>query len=409
MTTATADPRRVIYHRPPLYPQQEAALFNDARYALIEATTKSGKTVGAMAWLLEQALIHRGGPGRQFWWIAPVYAQAKIPYRRMKRGLPPGTYRHNDTELSLTFLNGATMTFKGGDHADSLYGDDVWASVVDEASRVKEESWYALRSTLTHTRGPVRLIGNVKGRKNFFYRLARRAEAGEPGWHYARITAHDAVAAGVLDGAEVADARRTLPEAVFRELYLAEASDDQSNPFGIDAIRRQIAPLSDAPPAVLGIDLAKSVDFTCVVGLDEAGRTCRFDRFRAPWTETTDRIVGAIGRSPTLVDATGVGDPIVERLQRMQRTAHQAATVEGFVFSAPSKQSLMEGLAVAIQQREITYPDGPLVAELEAFEYTYTRTGVRYSAPDGLHDDAVCALALAVHLRRRPRRTWHAI
>jgi hypothetical protein len=61
----------------------------------------------------------------------------------------------------------------------------------------------------------------------------------------------------------------------------------------------------------------------------------------------------------------------------------------------------MEGLAVAIQQREIRYPDGELlpgcviVDELEEFEYEYTRTGVRYTAPQGLHDDAVNALALA--------------
>jgi hypothetical protein len=56
----------------------------------------------------------------------------------------------------------------------------------------------------------------------------------------------------------------------------------------------------------------------------------------------------------------------------------------------------MEGLAVAIQQRAISFPDGLLVSELEAFEYSYTRTGVLYSAPEGLTDDGVCALALAV-------------
>jgi hypothetical protein len=28
------------------------------------------------------------------------------------------------------------------------------------------------------------------------------------------------------------------------------------------------------------------------------------------------------------------------------------------------------------------------------FEFEYTRTGVRYTAPTGLHDDAVCGLAL---------------
>ena len=36
------------------------------------------------------------------------------------------------------------------------------------------------------------------------------------------------------------------------------------------------------------------------------------------------------------------------------------------------------------------------ISELEAFEYEYTRTGVRYTAPPGMHDDCVCALALAV-------------
>jgi hypothetical protein len=58
----------------------------------------------------------------------------------------------------------------------------------------------------------------------------------------------------------------------------------------------------------------------------------------------------------------------------------------------------MEGLSVAIQQRRVHFPEGPLLSELETFEYEYTRTGVRYRAPDGLHDDCVCALALAVQL-----------
>jgi hypothetical protein len=398
-----ADSKGGFYHRPPLYPQQEAALFTDARYALVEATTKSGKTVGAMAWFLEQALVHRGGPGHNFWWVAPIFAQAKIPYRRMKRGLPRDAYAANDTELTLTLPNGSVLWFKGGDHADSLYGEDVYAAVLDEASRVREDSWHAVRSTLTHTRGPVRLIGNVKGRRNWFYQLARRAEAGEPGMAYARITAHEAVAAGVLDAAEVEDARRTLPEAVFRELYLAEPSDDQGNPFGVDAIRRRVAPLSAAPPVAFGVDLAKSLDWTAVVGLDAQGGACHVDRFQAPWDETTARVLRVLGRIPALVDATGVGDPIVERLQRA------GARVEGFLFSSPSKQSLMEGLAVAIQQGEVTYPDGPLVAELEAFEYEYTRTGVRYRVAAGLHDDTVMALALAVRCRAQRRPTWRAL
>ena len=38
--------------------------------------------------------------------------------------------------------------------------------MIDEASRMKEDAWTAIQSTLTATRGPVRIIGNVKGEKN---------------------------------------------------------------------------------------------------------------------------------------------------------------------------------------------------------------------------------------------------
>lgn len=377
---------------------------------MVEASTKAGKTVACMAWLVEQAILDPV-PGHNYWWVAPILAQAKIAFRRVKRGLPHGGYTTNETDATITLPNGSTLWFKGADHPDSLYGDDVYAAVIDEASRVKEEAWHAVRSTLTATRGPIRIIGNVKGRKNWAYQLARRAEANEPGMHYAKLTAYDAVEGGVLDAQEIADARRDLPENVFRELYLAEPSDDGGNPFGLDAIAACVAPLSDGEPVAWGWDLAKSYDWTVGIALDRAGQTCRFERWQGPWQETISRIIDLTGRTPALVDSTGVGDPVVEVLQRPYHryagteSGEQVATTEtvsvfaniaGFKYSAASKQQLMEGLAVAIQRRRIGYPAGPIVAELESFEYEYTRTGVRYSAPEGQHDDCVNALALVV-------------
>ena len=90
-----------------------------------------------------------------------------------------------------------------------------------------------------------------------------------------------------------------------------------------------------------------------------------------------------------LVDSTGVGDPIVERLQKR-------GSYQGKHFSSTSKQQLIERLRLAIQRREVTFPDGPIRSELEAFEYSYGRTSIHYSAPSGAHDDSVIALALAI-------------
>lgn len=389
MATLTAERPDAVYTRPWLYPAQQAAIFHPARYVLVEASTKSGKTVGCLAWLLEQSLAL--GPGQNTWWVAPIYAQARIAFRRMKFGLPHTMFVANESELTITLANGAVVWFKGADNADSLYGEDVFAAVVDEASRVREDAWHAVRTTLTATRGRVRIIGNVKGRRNWAYKLARRAESGEAEMHYARITASDAVAGGVLQSEEIEDARRTLPESVFRELYLAEPSDDGGNPFGLDAIRACVRPMAAASPFVWGIDLAKSIDYTVCIALDGQGSVCRFARYQKPWQDTIADVRERIGRAPALVDSTGVGDPVLEALQA------GASNYGGFKFSSTSKQQLMEGLAVAIQQGAIHFPDGPIVTELEQFEYAYTRTGVRYSAPEGLHDDCVMALALAWH------------
>jgi len=344
--------------------------------------------VACIAWILEQAM--QGKRGQSFW-VSPVYPQAKIAYRRLKRGLPESLYAANESELTVTLANGAVISFKSAEKPDNLYGEDVYAAVMDEASRMREESWHVIRSTLTATRGPVRIIGNVKGRRNWAYRMARTAEGGEDGWSYAKLTASDAVDAGIVASGEVEQARRQLPDAVFRELYYAEPSDDGGNPFGQEAIRSCVGDISGNQPIVYGVDLAKSVDWTVVVGLDEDGAVCRLDRYQWPWEETVRRLAQEIGAVSAIVDSTGVGDPIVERLQR------ELSNVEGYHFSSSSKQKLMEGLAAAIQTNEVQYPQGVIVSELDAFAYEYTRTGVRYSAPDGMHDDCVMALALAVY------------
>lgn len=387
------------YTRPYLYPKQLSAIFCPERYGLIEASTKSGKTVGSIAWLVEKALS--GQAGWNYWWIAPGYNQAEIAYRRIKQGLTRGSFTAFDTPTPrIHTMSGTWIWFKSADNPDALYGEDVYAAVIDEASRIAETSWHAIRSTLTATRGPVRIIGNVKGRKNWFYSLARRAEAlmleqpdpTKRNMHYSKITADDAVAAGVLESDEIEDARSTLPENIFRELYFAEPSDDTGNPFGLVHISNCcVDSLSPGPAVAYGIDLAKSQDWFVVIGLDDLGSVCHFSRWRnLPWRASIQRVWQIVGEDArALVDSTGLGDPVLEELQ------HEHGNFVGYHFSPTSKQKLMEGLAVSIQGKEITFPRGPISYELEAFEYEFTRTGVRYSAPEGTHDDCVAALALA--------------
>ena len=405
----------IAYTGANLYPKQREAIFDPARICVVEGGTKSGKTVSVLAWLFEQAFEY-GKDGRNFWWIAPVFGQAEIGYRRSVIKLRPiaRLCKFNQTTLTITLPNEARVVFRSGERPDDLYGEDVYAAVMDEASRMREEAWHAIRSTLTKTRGPVRIIGNVKGRKNWFYTLARAAEAGADGMAFHRITSYDAVEAGVLDRDEIEMSRRDFArlgrEGVWRQLYLAEAADDGDNPFGLEAIRACVASLSSKPPLVAGVDLAGrgavnlnqggdalDRDYTAIVMLDREGTATSVDRFRASHTDTEAAIVGKVGRVAALIDSTGTGDAIVERLQR-----RGDMRVEGYTFTERSRQDLLEHLALLIGEEAVHFPDGTLRAELESFEFDYTRTGVRFVVPPGQHDDLAFALALAA--RKLPWR-----
>lgn len=391
---------RLEFRGSELYPAQFSAIYDPARYALIEATTKAGKTAGCLVWLIEQAA--RGKPGWNYWWVAPVYPQAMVAFRRAIAGMTPGMFVKNETELRIDMPNGTFIFFKSGEKPDNLYGEDVYAVVLDEASRMRKEAFIAVRTTVTKTRAPIRIIGNVKGRRNWFYMMARKAEAGERDMAYHKITWKDAVSAGILEESEIEDARRVLPESAFKQLYEAEPADDEGNPFGIDAIKKcEIPGFSKMPIACWGWDLGKHQDWTVGIALDRNGHMVKFCRWQSSWDETKKRIILETNGKPALVDATGVGDSIVEDLAR------KAGNMTGFVFTQRSKQDLMELLMAAIQQQRVGLTNDTLLSELESFEYEYRGrdgrfTGVFYSAPPGMHDDAVCALALAVkHLGGR--------
>lgn len=223
------------YKRPPLYPKQEAALFAPERYVWCEASTKAGKTLGCLVWVHERAALD-GKPGREFWWVAPSHQQARIAYDRLTRMIPRGLFTKNDSTKAIKIANGAVIRFLSGEIPDNLYGEDVYAAVMDEASRMRFEAFVAVRSTLTATQGHVRIIGNVKGRRNWFYRGCRAAERGLPGHHWARINSYDAADAGVVRRSEIDDAQRVLPESEFRQLYLALPAEEGDAFFATDRI-----------------------------------------------------------------------------------------------------------------------------------------------------------------------------
>ncbi len=381
---------QITYTRPFVTDYQRAILDSPARYTITAAATKVGKTASHIIWLFEQAL--RLKENQSVWWVAPVYQQAEIAFNRMRSQVTDkGFFKVNESKLRLTTPMGGIIQFKSAEKPDNLYGDDVYAAVFDEFTRAREEAWFALRSTLTKTQGKCKLIGNVKGKKNWGYKMAERARMGEPDYEFHKITAYDGVNAGILAFEEVEQAKRDLPPHIFSELYMAEPTEDGSNPFGLSYISQCIEPLSGKPVEWYGIDLAKYTDWTVIIGLDAEYKVSHFERFQMDWAQTEQHIIKLVGSIPAAIDSTGVGDPIVENIQR------HCPKILGVKFTSVSKQQMMEQLTADVHAASIRFPEGVIADEMRNFEFEHTQTGMRYSAPSGLHDDAVVALALARH------------
>lgn len=358
---------------------QQTILDSSSRFRVVMCGRRFGKSELSQIEIITNAIL-----GRNVAYITPTYQLARVFFEKLTKAVP---FENNKSELSIKFPNEGSVEFFTGERLNNLRGRKFHLVVIDEASFIPnlEEGWLnSIRPTLTDYKGRALFLSTPKG-KNFFYSLYLKN--GEPDWESFKFTTYDNPH---IDKTEIDDARTQIPEVVFEQEYMANPSENAANPFGSAFVKQCTFELSHEPPIAFGVDLAKSVDFTAIIGLDRNGSVCHFERFQKDWRQTK-QVINSLPKVPILMDSTGVGDPIFEDLQR------DGVNVQGYKFSSTSKQQLMEGLASAIHQRKITFPEGHITQELEIFEYQYTSFGVKYSAPPGFHDDCVMALGLAWH------------
>lgn len=360
---------------------QQTVLDSTARFRVMMAGRRFGKS------LISQSISIESGVCReQVAYITPTYQLGKIFFQEVLKLLPESIYKKNESDLVINFITGGSIRFFTGERLDAMRGLKFHLVIIDEASYIPnlEDGWNnSIRPTLTDYKGKAIFLSTPRGR-NFFYSLFIKKD--EPEWESFKFTTYDNP---FIDPSEIDAARAQLPHSVFEQEYMANPMENAANPFGSEHINKCTQPLSSLPAEYYGIDLAKSVDWTVIIGFDRNGHVSHYERFQKDWMQTKETIRRLKKGAHIFIDSTGVGDAIVEDLQKYFND------MNGFKYTSTSKQQLMESLASSIHKGEIGYPSGPIKDELEIFEYQFTSTGVRYNAPPGFHDDCVNALALA--------------
>ena len=399
-TTDVTENQRILKSLWKPHVGQRAILDHNARFKVVACGRRWGKSEMAAHAALTAALEN---PGATVWWVAPSYHQANAyGFDKITPLLSPDVLaepRKRSKPREIAINNGATLSFRSADREDSLRGGGVDDLVIDEGGSVPERAWIEeLRPALSDTLGSLLAIGTPRGR-NWFYRWYQRGQSAD----HANVASWQAPTYQNphVPDSEIDAAREDMPERAFEQEYLAKFVDNAGGVFSgvracVEDYDLPVAPTDTADGGYgIGVDFARTEDWTVVVALDAAGRVVSFDRLRGPsWTRIQrliERVAGQYTPCRVAVDATR-DNKIVQDLE------DSGVRVDPVTFTTSRKKTLIENLITRIESEEITIPasESKLINELEMFEYERTETGnVRYHAPAGMHDDTVDALALA--------------
>ena len=331
--------------------------------------------------------------------VAPSLEQALIPFERVagllrQAGQSP-TIRRTPAPVLILGQSRlwARSAVRGGLY---LRGRKAHLIVVDEAAYVPEPVvTEVLMPMLSDTGGRLALVSTPRG-KNYFYRLYLEGQqGGERVWSLRSPSWQNPL----LSPRMLLMQAQMMSERQFQVEYGAAFLDDAGQVFRTEWVDRALLTrLEPEGLIVAGVDWARYQDWTAVAilqGSQEAARMLAIRRWQGlAWAEQVDtlaRLLTAHGVQKVLCDRTGVGDPLVESLQNAL-----SIPVEGLTFTRAVKQSLVEALALMLEQGRLQLlPDMALLQELYHFEVSATPAGVRFSAAHQSHDDMVIALALA--------------
>lgn len=377
-------------------------MFPGLRFIVGACGTKFGKTYGCATRIAMEAWDN---PGSTNWWVAPSYSQAEMAMDEVMKRLPEGLFRPQAAKMRLTLLNPdgrerSTIQFKSADNPSLLRGFPVNFFVIDEAAReMPYESFKSVMTTVTQTYGRGIIISTPNGR-GWFYDIYDRGDKKKwptewPEWYSLRMPTW---VNPTVPLKSIEDARKNLPEDAFKQEYAAEFLNESAGVFnGIKGcIRGSLEKYIPGHSYVMGVDLARTKDYTVLTVMDRASKhVVAWNRFnQMDWASQYYQIIALAReyRAMVVVDSTGIGDPITQTLQGA------GLYVSPYKISgSTAKTQLIQNLRVSIEQNRISFPAIPvLVDELERYEYRQTASGVtQYQAPEGRHDDAVISLALA--------------
>lgn len=386
------------------FPKQQSIFDSPVRFKIVAKGRRFGLTKGAANDFMKSALE---GKFKKGLWVDVVNSNIDkyieryfIPHLNK---LPRNIWEWRKQAKMIT-INDAYIDFRSADTPETMEGFGYDKAFLNEAGIILKNEYLwdnAIRPMFWDYPCQAVIGGTPKGKGKLFELAERGKDSNQPNYEFFTFTSFDNP---FIQTDLIREDMKSMPDRVIQQEIYAQFLEDTGVVF------RNFLEIMDAVPNkpitghryVMGVDLAKVEDFTVLAVYDATNNKqvyqARFNQI--DWGMQKSRIAETAkhfsdGSSPAavVIDATGVGDPVVDDLARM------GIPVDPIKFTNDQKRQLIEKLANWIELGRIHMINLPeTVTELTNFTYDISETTdrVRYEAPVGFHDDIVIAHALAV-------------
>lgn len=211
---------------------QARALRSESKRVLLNCTRQWGKSTVTAAKALHGAM-HEAGSLTLV--VSPSARQSGEFLRKasgfaQRLGIRPRG--DGDNEISLALPNGSRIVGLPGSEATVRGFSAVSLLLVDEASRVSDELYRAVRPMLAVSGGTLWLMSTPFGKRGFFWEAW--ANGGRE-WERVRATARECPR---IPAAFLEEERATMGERCFRQEYMCEFEDSVSGVFDREMVER---------------------------------------------------------------------------------------------------------------------------------------------------------------------------
>ena len=388
----------------PVYHSNQNEIFygSNAKTKIVPKGRRFGLTQGYSTFTIENLLAGV----KSALWVDTVQGNIESYFERyfvpQLKVIPQRYWSWNKQRKQLHIL-GNYCDFRSAERPDLLEGFGYHLILLNEAGIILRDRylWENAIKPMTLDHDPDVIIGGTPKGGGLFEEMAanaaERMAAGDPRFWTKTYTSYDNP---FIKSEQIDLMASEIPELVREQEIYGKFNADKGSVFrrlkeAIDDSLKALPHCAVGRKYYMGVDLAKHVDWTVIVVLDDLGKMVYFNRFHKLDWEYQQRVIieaAALFRARVLIDSTGIGDPIFDALKS------KGLTLEGYkISSTEAKKKLIEGLMLAFEMAKVRiFDDQILKDELRLFGYEISPSGIlRYGAPEGHHDDCVIALALA--------------